>query len=203
MRFQRPDAAFQFRQNVAQAKQIFFGGGKALVGVVAAVTEMGNPGGFFEHIAAFAGFGRYHFGDFALPDNRIAVAAETCVHKQFVNIAKPRVLAVDEIFTFARTVIATGDGNFVGVFRQRAVAVIKAERYLGKAFGFSKIRPHKNDIFHFRAAQIFRGLLTEHPADGVGNVALAAAVRTDDRGDAFVKFQDGFIRKGFKPLHFQ
>ena len=164
---------------------------------------MGNPGGFFEHIAAFAGFGGNHFGDFALPDNRIAVTPETCVHKQFVYVAKPRIFTVNKIFTFARTIIPAGNRNFVGVFRQRAVAVVKTERYLGKAFGFSKIRPHKNDIFHFRAAQIFRRLLTEYPADGVGNVALAAAVRTDDRGDAFVKFQDGFIRKGFKPLHFQ
>ena len=40
----------------------------------------------------------------------------------------------------------------------------------------------KDDVFHLRAAQRFRALLTEHPADRIHHVALAAAVWPDNGG---------------------
>ena len=47
----------------------------------------------------------------------------------------------------------------------------------------------EDDVFHLVAAQALGALLAEHPGDGVGHVALAAAVGPDDGGDALVEGQ--------------
>src|SRR5205807_166672 len=45
-------------------------------------------------------------------------------------------------------------------------------------------RALENDVFHFATAQQARRLLPQDPADGIGDVGLAAAVRTHDRRHA-------------------
>ena len=112
-------------------------------------------------------------------------------------------IAVDEVFALARTVVTARHRDFVGIFRERAVGIVKIQGDLRIALGLSQIRPHKYDVLHFGAAQIFGGLFAEYPADSVGNVAFAAAVRADNSGDALIEFQHGSVRKGLEPLHFQ
>src|SRR4029078_4132791 len=58
-------------------------------------------------------------------------------------------------------------------------------------------------VFHLVAAQALRALLTHHPRDGVRDVALAAAVRTDHRRHAFVKGELGAIGKRFETVDFE
>jgi len=55
--------------------------------------------------------------------------------------------------------------------------------------------PEKNHVLHLAAAQGLGRLLAEHPADGVQNVALAAAVGPDNSGDSGVKFEGGAVRE--------
>src|SRR4029077_4763152 len=45
-------------------------------------------------------------------------------------------------------------------------------------------RALKDDVFHLPAAQQAWRLLAQDPADGIGDVGLAATVRTDDRRHA-------------------
>ena len=58
------------------------------------------------------------------------------------------------------------------------------ERDLGHAGRLALARAREDDVLHVDAAQQSRRLLAQHPGDGVGNVRLAAAVRTDDGGNA-------------------
>src|SRR5688572_27034079 len=46
----------------------------------------------------------------------------------------------------------------------------------------SRIAAAEDDVFHPVAAKALGALLAKHPRDRVGDVALAAAVRTDDGG---------------------
>ena len=68
--------------------------------ILPAVAVRGNPAGLFQHIAALASLTGDQVRDLALADKRIAVAAETGIHKQRVQIAQTDGLAVDFIFTF-------------------------------------------------------------------------------------------------------
>ncbi len=56
----------------------------------------------------------------------------------------------------------------------------------------------ENNIGHFAATKRFGGLLAEHPSDRVEQIGFAATVRTDDRGDAFVEIENGFIGERFE-----
>ena len=148
LRFQRAYAPLKLGQNVAQAQQIFLRGGKAFVRVVAAVAEMRDPRRLLKHFAAFARFGGHHIGNAPLPDDGIPVAAKPRIHKQLVDVAKSGGFAVDDVFAFARAVVTAGDRNLVRILLERAVAVVEAQRHLGKALGAAQIRPHKDDVLH-------------------------------------------------------
>ena len=52
-----------------------------------------------------------------------------------------------------------------------------------KPVGLRVLRPVENHPFHLVGAQRLGALLPDDPADGVRDVALAAAVRPDDRGN--------------------
>src|SRR5581483_6774188 len=60
----------------------------------------------------------------------------------------------------------------------------------------------ENEVFGFFGAEIGWRLLTERPANGIGNVGLAATVGSDDGGDAFAEQEFGAIGKGFKAVNF-
>jgi hypothetical protein len=60
----------------------------------------------------------------------------------------------------------------------------------------------KDDIFHLFAAKGFRALLAKNPGDGVGDIALAAPVRADDRSNTGIVNRDlSLFRERFKPNH--
>ena len=58
--------------------------------------------------------------------------------------------------------------------------------------------PEKMTSFISPPPQGLGRLLAEDPADGVENVAFAAAVGADNGGDARVKFQGGTVREGLE-----
>ena len=89
-----------------------------------------------------------------MADHGVAVAPESRVHKQLMDIAQTHCLAVQLIFALTRAVIAAGDGDLVLVaVIQGAVGVIEAQSDLGKAHRLSERRAAEYDVLHFRAAQ--------------------------------------------------
>src|SRR5688572_25628695 len=78
-------------------------------------------------------------------------------------------------------------------FRGPAWQSRETQPHFGRGARLARIAAAEDDVFHLLAAQALGTLLAEHPGDGVGDVALAAAVGTDDRGDAFVEGQFGSI----------
>ena len=115
---------------------------------------MGYSRRLFEHIAPLRRARRDKVGDSALADHGIAVASESRVHKQLVDIAQADSLAVQKILALARAVVAAGNGDIVFIaVVEGAVGVIEAQSDLGKAHRLSERRAAEDDILHFRAAQ--------------------------------------------------
>ena len=56
-------------------------------------------------------------------------------------------------------------------------------------------------VLHAVPAQTLRALLSHDPGDGVGHVALAAPVWTDDRGDTVVEGKLRAIGERLKPVN--
>ncbi len=66
------------------------------------------------------------------------------------------------------------------VLSGRELDVRHMEVDLGERQRRPRLAAVEDDVFHLLSAEALRALLAEHPADGVGDVALSAAVRADD-----------------------
>ena len=82
---------------------------------VSACLRRGSTGRFLKDLAALVALAGDDLGDAALPDDRVPIAAEACVHEQLIDVAQAACLAVDIIFALAAPVIAAGDHD-LGVF---------------------------------------------------------------------------------------
>src|SRR5262249_14715395 len=71
---------------------------------------------------------------------------------------------------------------------------------LGHAAGFAGARTIEDHVEHLLAAQALGGLLAQHPADRIDDVALAAAVRPDDGGDPAVEVELGLVGEAFETV---
>ena len=201
--FERTEAAFQFRCDIGQAHKIFLCLREFPLGFLFAVAEFGDTGGLLKDIAALIGFCTDDLRDSALSDDRVTVSSETGIHKEFIDILEADISAVDEIFAVAAAVEFSSDGDLILRFRESAVAVVNGQRDGGKSHLLARFGAGEDDILHAFSAQLLGRLLTEHPAHRITDIALAAAVRTDNRSQTLVKGQSNFIGKRFEALQLQ
>src|SRR5690606_1774562 len=68
--------------------------------------------------------------------------------------------------------------------------------------GLARFTAVEDHVLHVASAQRFSALLAEAPPDGIQDVALAAAVRADDGGHAFLELDDSAVGEGFEAGHF-
>ena len=188
---------------VIDTQEVFLGALELALAVLLAVAVFGNAGSFFKHAPPVAALGAEQFVDPALADDGIALVAHAGVHEQLVHIPQADGLLVDIILAFPAAVIAAGDGDFALLHRENMAGVVDHQRNLGKADLGALFRSAENHVLHFAAAQGAAALFAHDPADGVGNIGLAAAVGTDNGGDILSKIQYGLIRKGLEALDFQ
>ena len=81
--------------------------------------------------------------------------------------------------------------------------VVQYQRHLREAYRRALLRSAEDHILHLAAPQRLAGLLAHDPANRVGDIGLAGAVRTDDGGDVLAECEHRFIGKRFKPLQFE
>ena len=74
---------------------------------------------------------------------------------------------------------------------------------LGKAQLLTLSGAAEDDILHFPAPEGLGGLLPHDPADGIGDVGLAAAVGAHDGGDIVLKGQHRLVWERLKTLNLQ
>ena len=111
--FQRAHPGLQLAQDIPQAFQILGGGGKAALGLVFAVAVFGNAAGFLKDLPALAALGRHDLGNAALPDDRVAIAADAGIQQQLIHILQAADLPVDAVLALAGAVIPAADGHLV------------------------------------------------------------------------------------------
>ena len=107
-------------QNVVHPRQILLSAFQLGLGETLTRFELGDAGGFFNDAAAVLGLGAEDLADAALLDDGVAFRTQAGAHEQVLNVAQAGGTAVDEVFAFAGTEQAAGDGDF-GVVRGLAV----------------------------------------------------------------------------------
>ena len=92
------------------------------------------------------------------------------------------------------------DGSFNREFSGEVIA------YVSDHFGFREDlvaldADLKANILHVSAAELLGALFPQNPANGIGHIALAAAVRSDDPCDPVMKFKIDLLCKGLESMH--
>src|SRR5690606_16788782 len=81
--------------------------------------------------------------------------------------------------------------------------VRQQQRDLGELGGFARVRAFEDDVLHLAAAKRLGALLAQHPADGVGDVALSATVGTDNRGYTGLETEGRVVGKTFETVELE
>ena len=138
--------------------------------------------------------------DIVLHHHRVAVLGEPGAAEQTLEIAQPGVVAVDAELGVPFAACDPPADRHLGILgRQAAVLVVHDELDLGEPHALTAAAARVDDLVHALAAELAGVRLAERPAHGIDEVALAAAVRPDDRGDPRVEDHLAPSREGLEP----
>ena len=115
------------------------------------------------------------------------ILAQARIVQDVLNVHQAARTRIDEVLALARTIHATGDGDFVKVDGQHMVRVIEHQRDLGHTHRLARRRAREDDILHGLTAQLLGALLAQDPQNRVRDVRFSRAVGTDDDGQARLK----------------
>ena len=224
---ERPALLLDLEDDVVETREVLLRGVELELGGAAPRLVLGDTRSLFDQLAPIGRPRAQDHADLALLDDRVGLGTEAGVHQQLVDVAQPAMGAVDEVLALARAVEAPGDLDVAdrldGVEGQRCrgsggrpgdvvAARIGArwqrhaaqpERHFRRPGGLAGIAAAEDDVLHLVAAQALGALLAEHPGERVGDIALAAAIRTDDRGHAAVEGQLGAIGERLESRDFE
>ena len=158
----------------------------------------GDAGGLFEHLPPLLRLGGEQHVDAALLHHRVGVLADPGVEKYLAQVAQPHRLTIDEILALAGAVQAAPQLDLGDVHRQRAIIVVQYQRDFRYGNAAATLGTAEDHIVHALRAQRAGVLLAEHPANGVHDIALAAAVRSHNGGYARGEIYDGTLWKRFE-----
>ena len=198
--FQRRKLSLQLRNDIFHTEQVLLFFFQFICCFYFTGLILDNPCGFLENPSALIPFGIENLINSTLPNNGIAFSADTCIHKQFLNIFQAAGSAVNAVFTFTGTKYPTSYLYFRKLHRHTPILIVNDNGHFRKPLGFSAFGTGKNNVLHFIPTEAFCTLFSKHPTNSVRNIALAAAVRAYHCRNARIKFQFDFFRERFKTL---
>ena len=182
-----PELLLDLVAQVAQAGQVLARVRDAALGLAAPLLVARNAGGFLEEGPHLVGLRLDDARDHVLLDDRVAARAEAGAEEQLRDVLATATHAVQEI----RRRAVAGDQPLQRDLRvarvlaaELAVRVVEDEFDEGIADRLARRGAVEDDVRHRVAAQVLGRDLAHHPAHGVDDVRLAAAVRSDDADEA-------------------
>ena len=187
---------------VLQPLEVLPGVGNAALGLLASLLVPRDPRRLFDEGAHVIGLGLDEAGDHALLDDRVAARAETGPEEQLGDVLAAAAGAVDVVG--ARAVardLATQRHFGIGRIGATDLAVGVVEHQLDRRLAdrLARARAVEDDIGHGVATQVLGGQFAHHPAHGIDDIGLAAAVRTDDAGEVAGEGDGGRVDEGLEP----
>ncbi len=182
LRFQLFQVGIEFAQDVFHAQQIFARILQAVFRLAAAFLVFRHAGRFFQEDAQFFGARFDDARNHALADDGVGARAEARAEENILDVAPAHGLAIDVIGgrAVARQGALDGDLGVLAPLAGRLAIVIVEHQFHGSAPGRLAVRGAvENDVLHRFAAQFGRFRFAQHPAHGVDDVRLAAAIRPD------------------------
>ena len=180
--------------DVAHAHEVLAGGVELALGLVALLLVARDAGGLLDEHAPLVRLGRQDVVELVLVHDRIGARVGARPREEIEDVAQPRRVLVEEIFALAGPVETAAHRHLGPRHREHAV-VAEGQLDLREADGLAGGGAVEDQILHALAAEGLRALLAEGPADRFRDVALAASVRPDDRGDPGHHPENGLLRE--------
>src|SRR5713226_8647959 len=121
--------------------------------------------------------------DHALPENCVTVLTELCLEEEIEDVTQSNATSIDQILAVARPMQAASYHYLREFEREPPFGVVKNDADLRQAGRRPLASPRKNDVFELSKTECAGGLFSQDPAKGIGQIALAAAIRPNDGSD--------------------
>ncbi len=179
--------------------------------LMAALMQSGDAGGFFQDGAARQRLLADQQADLALAHEGGRTGARRGVGEENLHIALAHVAAIDAIDAAGLALDAARDFDRVEIgvgARRLAVGIVDEQRDFGDVAGRAPGAAGEDHIVHLAAAHRGGAGLAHHPAHGIEQVRLAAAIGPDHGGEAGLdeqlrRFDEGFEAGKSKPGELQ
>ena len=196
---ERLELRLDLLHDVLHAQQVVLGIRELPHRLALAVAELRDARRLLEEGAAILRAAVEDILHAVLADDAHAVVTDARIREELVDILEAAARTVDEVLALATAVEAARHRHLAEIDGQRAV-VVEDQRDFRNVERAPLRRAREDDVLRARAAQVADVLLAEHPAHGIRDVALAAAVGTDNRRDAVVEFYRDLIGKGLESI---
>ena len=142
-----------------------------------------DPRGLLDEDAPVEGLRGQDVGEALLLHEGVGLRVDPGPQEQVVDVLETADRLVEQVLRLPVPVEPPADRDLAPGYRHLTL-VREREEGLGQSERTAGGGPVEDHVLHPLAPQRLRALLTEGPAQGIGDVRLAAAVRTDDGGDA-------------------
>ena len=179
--------AFHFGDDVVETGKVGLRRLQPQFGFVPALMQAADAGGFLQDGAPRQRLLADQKTDLALADKGSRAGAGGSVGEENLHVALAHVAAIDAIDAAGLALDAAGDLDRLIVIEGRAggaVAIVDEDGDFGDVAGGAAGATRKDHIVHLAAAHRGGAGLAHHPAHGVEQVGLAAAIRPDHGGEA-------------------
>ncbi len=198
-----PHLALDLADHVLDADEVGFGAFELPLRLTTTLLVAHDARRLLEEEAPRVVLVREHLIDLLTLDHGVAGGAEAGAAEEVLDVLQPARHAVDAELALARTENSPRDLDLRVLGRQCAVVVVEVERNLRHPHRLVEAAPLKDHVLDLLAAKMPRVLLAENPAERVRDVALAAAVRTDDGGDAARERHLGPVHERLEAVEFE
>ncbi len=196
------ELARQFFAQIGQALEVFMGAADAVFSLAPTLLVLGDACSFFNKVAQVFRLGLDQLGDHPLFDDRVAARAEAGAEEDVSDITATAFGAVEVVsgLAVARYFAANGNFRVGGVFAEQcAVGVIEHQLDARLTHRLATGGAVEDDVSHRFATEVLRRTLAHHPANGVDDVRLAAAIGADNRRHVTGEVHRGRIDEGLEP----
>ncbi len=191
----RPELA----EDVVHAGEIRLGFGELLLGPAPAALMPTDPRDLLEQWSPLFGPKRERLIDHALADEEEGVVGEVGAVEEVHEVAQAHPLAIQEIVVLAGAIEPAAKLDDRVLDRQQPIGVVDHELDVGHPEGRTPFGTGPDDVLGLPGAER-SALLAEGPPERVRQVALAGAVRADDRADARPEGEMRPLGKRLDPL---
>src|SRR6476661_1817503 len=181
---QRPEPLLHLRLDVTGALDLYRDPRELELGAMAACLEAAEPCRLLDQPSPLRRLRGEDRLDLALADDRVHPLAEPEVGEQFDEVEPPHRGSVDEVLPLAAAVQPPRDRELRVVDGQGTVGVVEEQLDLAEVGRPTRSAAGEEDVVGLLGPQLGRTERAGGPADRVGDVGLARAVRTDDHADA-------------------